>query len=70
VDEDHGVSLLNYGHPAPLLVRADGTVEYTEPPTFAPAGAGRTGPGRTEPAHDQHRTPLLLRYRDDHDVVS
>ncbi|GAB2610496.1 PP2C family protein-serine/threonine phosphatase [Streptomyces capparidis] len=33
---DGTVSLLNYGHPAPLLVRADGTGRFAEPPEYAP----------------------------------
>jgi serine phosphatase RsbU (regulator of sigma subunit) len=66
VDEDHGVSLLNYGHPAPLLVRADGTVEYTEPPTFAPPlGLAELGPEGPSP-HTISMVPgdQLLLYTD------
>lgn len=36
VRHDRTVSLLNYGHPAPLLVRADGTFTFAHPPEPAP----------------------------------
>jgi serine phosphatase RsbU (regulator of sigma subunit) len=29
---ERGATLLNFGHPAPLLLRPDGSVEYAEPP--------------------------------------
>lgn len=36
-DADAGrVALLNCGHPAPLVVRADGGIEFAEPPDVAP----------------------------------
>lgn len=36
--------LLNYGHPAPLVIRPDGTVHYAEPPERAlPLGLGLHG---------------------------
>lgn len=48
VDRQHTVTLLNYGHPAPLLMRADGTVHLAEPPEAAPplglAALGPNGP--------------------------
>ncbi|MFC1407530.1 MULTISPECIES: PP2C family protein-serine/threonine phosphatase [Streptacidiphilus] len=48
IDTDHGVTLLNYGHPAPLLLRADGTVEPADPDAYAPplglASLGPQGP--------------------------
>lgn len=34
--QDGTVTLLDFGHPAPLLVRCDGAVEYVEPPEPAP----------------------------------
>jgi Stage II sporulation protein E (SpoIIE) len=38
---DGGATVLNYGHPAPMLVRADGRVEFPEPPAYAlPLGLG------------------------------
>ncbi|WP_353940426.1 PP2C family protein-serine/threonine phosphatase [Streptomyces sp. HUAS MG91] len=37
-------TFLNFGHPAPLLARADGTTEFPEPPQFAlPLGLGVHG---------------------------
>ena len=36
IDDEHCVTLLNYGHPAPLLLCADGTVTFAEPPQTAP----------------------------------
>lgn len=39
-----GATLLNYGHPAPMLVTGDGAVSFPEPPEYAvPLGLG-TGP--------------------------
>lgn len=36
-----GTTFMSYGHPPPLLVRADGTVHFPEPPEFsAPLGLG------------------------------
>ncbi|MFF8841852.1 PP2C family protein-serine/threonine phosphatase [Streptomyces sp. NPDC015127] len=41
VADDRSVTLLNYGHPAPLIVRADGKVHFAEPPRHAlPLGLG------------------------------
>lgn len=38
------VTFLNFGHPAPLLVHADGTTDFHEPPQFAlPLGLGPHG---------------------------
>ncbi|CAL9595877.1 hypothetical protein SUDANB106_05343 [Streptomyces sp. enrichment culture] len=34
--EDRSVTLLNHGHPSPLVVRADGTAHLAEPPETAP----------------------------------
>jgi serine phosphatase RsbU (regulator of sigma subunit) len=36
VDDDRTVTFLNYGHPAPLIMRADGTSHFAEPPEPAP----------------------------------
>ncbi|SDN54775.1 Stage II sporulation protein E (SpoIIE) [Actinacidiphila guanduensis] len=37
----HGTRLLNYGHPAPMLVKPDGQVELPEPPEYSmPLGLG------------------------------
>ncbi|HZG07054.1 MAG TPA: PP2C family protein-serine/threonine phosphatase [Streptomyces sp.] len=34
--EDRSVTVLNHGHPSPLVVRADGTAHLAEPPETAP----------------------------------
>ncbi|WP_461013853.1 PP2C family protein-serine/threonine phosphatase [Streptomyces daliensis] len=48
--------LLNYGHPAPLVIRPDGTVHYAEPPDRAlPLGLGIHG----APAPQPHRVPFV-----------
>ncbi|MFF7794548.1 SpoIIE family protein phosphatase [Streptomyces sp. NPDC007991] len=40
----HDAVFLNYGHPAPMVVRRDGTVEFPEPPAYAlPLGLGAHG---------------------------
>ncbi len=48
IREDRTVTLLNYGHPAPLVLRAGGTVTFAEPPEPAPplglAGIAPKGP--------------------------
>ena len=45
VDDQHCVTLLDYGHPAPLLLRAGGGVEFAEPPeTAPPLGLAALGP--------------------------
>jgi serine phosphatase RsbU (regulator of sigma subunit) len=36
IDPDRTMTILNYGHPAPLIMRADGTLEFAEPPEAAP----------------------------------
>lgn len=44
------VVLLNYGHPAPMLVRRDGTADFPEPPAFAlPLGLSAHGAEGPEP---------------------
>jgi len=49
IDCDHTMTLLNYGHPAPLLLRSNGAVEFAEPAATAPplglAILGPEGPG-------------------------
>lgn len=48
VDADHTLTLLNYGHPAPLLIRRGQPVRFAEPPVHAPplglASLGPDGP--------------------------
>ncbi|GAB3003203.1 hypothetical protein GCM10023080_081140 [Streptomyces pseudoechinosporeus] len=40
----HEASFLNYGHPEPMLVRRDGTVDFPRPPVYAlPLGLGTHG---------------------------
>ncbi|OAH10351.1 PP2C family protein-serine/threonine phosphatase [Streptomyces jeddahensis] len=49
-DDNEQVTFLNYGHPAPMLVRADGTTHFPEPPQYAlPLGLGIHGAGGPEP---------------------
>jgi serine phosphatase RsbU (regulator of sigma subunit) len=44
------VTFLNFGHPAPMVVRGDGTTEFPEPPQFAlPLGLGVHGGDEPEP---------------------
>ncbi|WP_367046230.1 PP2C family protein-serine/threonine phosphatase [Streptomyces sp. Je 1-332] len=41
VADRHTMTLLNYGHPAPMVVRPDGTACFPEPPRYAlPLGLG------------------------------
>ncbi|MGW7520490.1 PP2C family protein-serine/threonine phosphatase [Streptomyces sp. NPDC054796] len=41
VSTDHSVTMLNYGHPAPMTIRPDGTTCFAEPPEPAlPLGLG------------------------------
>lgn len=41
VADQHTITLLNYGHPAPLVVRSNGTTCFPEPPKYAlPLGLG------------------------------
>ncbi|AQS69108.1 PP2C family protein-serine/threonine phosphatase [Streptomyces pactum] len=44
---DHQVVLLNYGHPAPMIVHPDGSADFPDPPSYAlPLGlAAHGGPG-------------------------
>ncbi|WP_149831303.1 PP2C family protein-serine/threonine phosphatase [Streptomyces tailanensis] len=44
IGSDHEVVFLNYGHPAPMLVREDTTADFPEPPSYAlPLGLGAHG---------------------------
>lgn len=46
----HQVTFLNFGHPAPMLVRDDGTVDLPEPETHAlPLGLGAPGVAGPQP---------------------
>lgn len=62
----HEVTFLNYGHPAPMLVRSDGSVAFPEPPSYAlPLGLASHGAAEPQP----FRTPFapgdqLLLYTD------
>ncbi|MEV4333514.1 PP2C family protein-serine/threonine phosphatase [Streptomyces sp. NPDC049597] len=50
VGDDQRVTLLNYGHPAPVVVRQEGTMRLAEPPRNAlPLGLGIHGTGGPEP---------------------
>ncbi|MFC1410199.1 PP2C family protein-serine/threonine phosphatase [Streptacidiphilus sp. N1-12] len=45
IDADHTMTLLNYGHPAPLILRSNGAVEFAEPAlTAPPLGLAVLGP--------------------------
>ena len=48
IDADHTMTLLNYGHPAPMILRSNSMVEFAEPPSTAPplglASLGPEGP--------------------------
>ncbi|WP_261720170.1 PP2C family protein-serine/threonine phosphatase [Streptomyces sp. FZ201] len=44
------IVFLNYGHPAPMVVRGDGTVRFPEPPAYAlPLGLGAHGGEHPKP---------------------
>ncbi len=44
IGADHEAVLLSYGHPAPMLVREDGTVDFPQPPGYAlPLGLSAHG---------------------------
>lgn len=48
--DDRVVTLLNYGHPPPLILRADGTVDFAEAPeTAPPLGLASLGAARPRP---------------------
>lgn len=41
ISEENGATLLNYGHPAPMVLRQDGSACFPEPPEYAmPLGVG------------------------------
>ncbi len=47
---EHEVTFLNYGHPAPVLIRGDGTVCLPEPPAYAlPLGLSAHGGAAPQP---------------------
>jgi serine phosphatase RsbU (regulator of sigma subunit) len=49
IDADHTMTLLNYGHPAPLILRFNGVVEFAEPmATAPPLGLAVLGPDGPE----------------------
>ena len=66
VDDEHCVTLLNFGHPAPLLRSADGTVVFADPPQAAPPlGLAALGPDRPVPySISLHPGDQLLLYTD------
>lgn len=44
IGTDHEAVFLNYGHPAPMVIRRDGTVDFPQPPGYAlPLGLGVHG---------------------------
>lgn len=44
ISAERGATLLNYGHPAPMVLRPDGTACFPEPPEYAmPLGLGVPG---------------------------
>jgi serine phosphatase RsbU (regulator of sigma subunit) len=50
IGSDHEAVFLNYGHPAPMLVRDDGTADFPEPPSPAlPLGLGAHGDAGPRP---------------------
>lgn len=56
VRERDQATLLNFGHPAPLVIRPDGSVEYAEPPARAlPLGLDLEG----GPAAQPHEVPFV-----------
>jgi serine phosphatase RsbU (regulator of sigma subunit) len=63
---DTGATVMNYGHPAPMLVTADGDVSFPEPPEYSvPLGLG-TGPTDTPVAFPVRMEPgdQMLLYTD------
>jgi hypothetical protein len=66
IHDDRTISLINYGHPAPLLLRADGTVEFAEPPVPAPPlGLAVLAPARPTTYHAELRPgDQMLLYTD------
>jgi serine phosphatase RsbU (regulator of sigma subunit) len=66
VDDEHCVTLVNYGHPAPLLLSADGEVVFAEPPqTAPPLGLAALGPHGPVPySISLHPGDQMLLYTD------
>jgi Stage II sporulation protein E (SpoIIE) len=63
VSPAHGTTLLNYGHPPPMVVAADGQVAFPEPPRYSlPLGLGldRTGDPVPFPVSFRPGDQLLL----------
>lgn len=63
---DHEVTFLNYGHPAPLLIHADGASALPEPPAYAlPLGLSAHAPSAPLPYRADFRPgDQLLLYTD------
>ncbi|MEU3252486.1 PP2C family protein-serine/threonine phosphatase [Streptomyces sp. NPDC006997] len=63
---DHEVTFLNYGHPAPLVIRADGSSALPEPDVYAlPLGLGAHGTSEPRPYRADFRPgDQLLLYTD------
>ncbi|WP_051338355.1 PP2C family protein-serine/threonine phosphatase [Streptomyces flavidovirens] len=50
VRTEHNATFLNFGHPPPLITRPDGSVEFAEPPSYAPPlGLSDQAPDAAEP---------------------
>ncbi|MFB9517465.1 PP2C family protein-serine/threonine phosphatase [Streptomyces purpureus] len=66
IREDRTVALLNYGHPSPLLVHADGSAQFLDPKKRAlPLGLGLHGPEGPEMLRTVfHPGDQLLLYTD------
>ncbi|MFE3323945.1 PP2C family protein-serine/threonine phosphatase [Streptomyces sp. NPDC059176] len=66
VGHDGKVTLLNYGHPAPVIVRTDGAARFAEPPGYAlPLGLGIHGTNGPEPYAEGFRPgDQILLYTD------
>ncbi|MCH5671981.1 PP2C family protein-serine/threonine phosphatase [Streptomyces gilvus] len=63
---DHQVTFLNFGHPAPMVIRADGTTDLPQPPAYAlPLGLGEHEGAKPEPFVTDFRPgDQLLLYTD------
>ncbi|MGH6657561.1 MAG: PP2C family protein-serine/threonine phosphatase [Actinocrinis sp.] len=66
VDVEHILTLLNYGHPPPMLVHADGAVRFADPPIDAPPlGLAELGPSGPRPYQVEMRPgDQMLLYTD------
>lgn len=50
ISPENGTTLLNFGHPPPMVVSPDGTVVFPEPPAYSlPLGLGADGAERAAP---------------------